>query len=74
MGDLDAPLIGSCGKLLSCMEARLVDPDEGDVSIGQAGELWLRGPVRTPSSGSDLLIIYIFCSFLVSHWVKNRIS
>ncbi|BGP57163.1 hypothetical protein JCM8202_005399 [Rhodotorula sphaerocarpa] len=35
---------GYVGKLLSTMEARLVDPDGKDVKRGEAGELWLRGP------------------------------
>lgn len=34
---------GTCGKLLSSMEARLVDPDGKDVKEGEAGELWIRG-------------------------------
>ncbi|KAF7319145.1 AMP binding protein [Mycena chlorophos] len=39
--------IGSIGKLLSTLEARLVADDEGDVVIdaepGKRGELWIRG-------------------------------
>ena len=38
--------IGSVGRLIPNMEARLVDDDEKDVPQGEdsAGELWLRGP------------------------------
>ena len=37
--------MGSVGKLIPNMQARLVDPDEGkDVAVGQPGELWLKGP------------------------------
>lgn len=35
---------GSCGALVSSMEARLVDPDGKDVEEGAPGELLLRGP------------------------------
>ncbi|ORY89058.1 hypothetical protein BCR35DRAFT_317396 [Leucosporidium creatinivorum] len=34
---------GTCGKLLTSMEARLVDADGKDVKEGEAGELWVRG-------------------------------
>jgi long-subunit acyl-CoA synthetase (AMP-forming) len=34
---------GTCGKLLTSMEARLVDADGKDVKEGEAGELWIRG-------------------------------
>jgi acyl-CoA synthetase (AMP-forming)/AMP-acid ligase II len=38
---------GSVGHLLPGCEARLVDPDTGaDVALGEAGEIWLRGPNR----------------------------
>ncbi|KIH88175.1 hypothetical protein SPBR_08970 [Sporothrix brasiliensis 5110] len=38
--------MGSVGRLLPNMQARLVDPDEGtDVAeLGKPGELWLKGP------------------------------
>lgn len=37
--------VGTCGRLLSTTEARLVDPLSGkDVGVGQEGELWVRGP------------------------------
>lgn len=40
---------GSCGRLMPCVEARLVNDDGRDVAFeqgkdGQPGELWLRGP------------------------------
>ena len=37
-------LAGSCGKLLTNMEARLVDEAGVDVAGGEVGELWIRGP------------------------------
>ncbi|GAA6028987.1 hypothetical protein JCM8097_001539 [Rhodosporidiobolus ruineniae] len=36
--------VGSVGKLLAGMEARLVDPEGKDVKPGEAGEFWVRGP------------------------------
>ncbi|CAK7568664.1 MAG: hypothetical protein SEPTF4163_006662 [Sporothrix epigloea] len=37
--------LGSVGKLVPNMQARLVDPDnDKDVNEGQPGELWLKGP------------------------------
>lgn len=39
----DAPW-GSIGAPLPGMQVRLVDPDGHDVLIGDAGELWVRGP------------------------------
>ncbi|KAF2467254.1 putative amp dependent CoA ligase [Lindgomyces ingoldianus] len=37
--------VGTCGRLLSTTEARLVDPTTGkDIRVGQEGELWVRGP------------------------------
>jgi long-chain acyl-CoA synthetase len=38
------PRLGSVGKLVPGMEARLVDVDGDDVEPGDAGELWVRGP------------------------------
>ncbi len=44
---------GSVGLLLSNIEARLVDENEEDVSDGEAGEMWVRGPtVMKASVGS----------------------
>ncbi len=36
--------VGSCGRLVPHLQARLVDVDGNDVDEGQPGELWLRGP------------------------------
>lgn len=40
------PNVGSVGRLIPNMEARLVDDDGNDVPQGEnsTGELWLRGP------------------------------
>ncbi|KAI1825521.1 acetyl-CoA synthetase-like protein [Xylaria intraflava] len=38
---------GSVGCLIDNCYARLVDDDERDVEPGQAGEIWLKGPVVT---------------------------
>jgi acyl-CoA synthetase (AMP-forming)/AMP-acid ligase II len=36
---------GGCGPLLPSTEARVVDPTSGnDLGVGEAGEIWLRGP------------------------------
>lgn len=35
---------GSVGKVLSGMEVRLVDESGDDVAVGEAGEVWVRGP------------------------------
>ena len=35
---------GSVGKVLSGIEARLVDPNSEDVPEGDSGEIWVRGP------------------------------
>ncbi len=40
----DAPL-GSVGRLLPGVEARIVDADENDCLVGDPGELWIRGPM-----------------------------
>ncbi|KAF2747609.1 putative amp dependent CoA ligase [Sporormia fimetaria CBS 119925] len=43
--ETDESHIGTCGRLLSTTEARLVDPNTGaDVDINTEGELWVRGP------------------------------
>lgn len=37
---------GTCGNFLPGFEWRIVDPDTGtDVQTGEAGELWIRGPL-----------------------------
>ena len=43
----DAPL-GSVGRLLPGVEARIVDNDEQDCLVGDPGELWVRGPMIFP--------------------------
>lgn len=43
----DAP-IGSVGRLLPGVEARIVDERDRDVLVGDPGELWLRGPMVSP--------------------------
>ncbi|KAF2741498.1 amp dependent CoA ligase [Polyplosphaeria fusca] len=41
----DEEFVGTCGKLMSSTEARLVDPTTlEDVAMGEEGELWVRGP------------------------------
>jgi acyl-CoA synthetase (AMP-forming)/AMP-acid ligase II len=36
---------GKIGPLMPCTEGRVVDPESGkDVGVGQAGEVWVRGP------------------------------
>jgi 4-coumarate--CoA ligase len=43
--ETDEQYVGTCGRLLSTTEARLVEPVSGkDVDIGKEGELWVRGP------------------------------
>jgi len=39
---------GSCGLPYLCVQARIVDNSGHDVSDGERGELWLRGPCITP--------------------------
>ncbi len=43
----DAPL-GSVGKLLPGVAARIVNPQQEDCLIGDPGELWVRGPMVFP--------------------------
>jgi len=43
----DAP-VGSVGRLLPGVEARLVDADGVDVLVGDPGEIWVRGPMVSP--------------------------
>jgi long-chain acyl-CoA synthetase len=39
----DAP-IGSIGRPIAGVEVRLVDEEDGDVYVGDPGEIWVRGP------------------------------
>lgn len=47
LGLTDAPL-GSIGKPVPGIEARLVDESGQDCVVGDPGELWLRGPMISP--------------------------
>ncbi len=40
----DAPL-GSVGRILPGVEARIVDQEQNDCLVGDPGELWIRGPM-----------------------------
>lgn len=70
--DMKDLVSGTCGKLLSTVEARLVSTDTGlDVAEGESGELWLRGPVSFSlfplylgNSDYELLILLHFFFFL----------
>lgn len=42
--DVDNKYPGSVGKLIRPTEVRIVGEDGEDVSVGQAGELWVKGP------------------------------
>ncbi|MDQ6928057.1 MAG: AMP-binding protein [Actinomycetota bacterium] len=44
---------GSVGRPVPCADARVVDDDGTDVPIGEAGELWLRGPMVTSGYYGD---------------------
>ncbi len=44
---------GSVGRPLPCADARVVDDDGRDVATGEAGELWIRGPMVTPGYFAD---------------------
>lgn len=48
----DAPL-GSIGRLLPGIQARIVDPDDNDCLVGDPGELLVRGPVVSPGYWND---------------------
>jgi long-chain acyl-CoA synthetase len=43
----DTP-VGSVGRLLAGVEARIVDADGDDCLVGDLGELWVRGPMVSP--------------------------
>ncbi len=53
--------MGSVGKLLPNMEAKIVDADSREVADGQEGELWLKGPniflgyLNEPAKTSDTM-------------------
>ena len=38
------PVFGSVGRVLDGVEVRLVDDEGGDALVGDAGEIWVRGP------------------------------
>ncbi len=38
------PVYGSVGRLLAGIELRIVDDEGGDALVGDAGEIWVRGP------------------------------
>ena len=38
------PVYGSVGRVLGGVELRIVDDDGGDALVGDAGEIWVRGP------------------------------
>ncbi|CAD6919131.1 unnamed protein product [Tilletia controversa] len=38
------PAYGSCGRIISNTEVRIVKPDGKDAGMGASGELWVRGP------------------------------
>ncbi len=40
--------IGSVGKPQMLLEARIVDENGADASLGESGEIWMRGPGVTP--------------------------
>jgi len=44
---------GSVGRPLPCAEVRVVDDDGRDVPTGEAGELWIRGPMVTTGYFGD---------------------
>ncbi len=43
----------SVGFVLPCAEVRVMDPDGIEVPAGQAGELWIRGPMVVPGYWAD---------------------
>lgn len=44
----DKALAGSCGQKAKHVDIRLVDGGGEDVAVGEAGEVWVRGPAITP--------------------------
>lgn len=45
---------GSVGRPLPCADVRVVDDNGLDVGAGEAGELWVRGPMITPGYYGDV--------------------
>ncbi|KAF2659279.1 amp dependent CoA ligase [Lophiostoma macrostomum CBS 122681] len=80
--------VGTCGKLLSNTEARLVNPTTGvDVEMGQEGELWVRGPqimmgyVRNEAATNDTFVDgwlrtgdIMTCDSNDNFWVTDRLK
>ncbi len=44
---------GSVGRPVPCAEVRVVDESGADLPTGEAGELWVRGPMITPGYYGD---------------------
>ncbi|HEX8771443.1 MAG TPA: long-chain fatty acid--CoA ligase, partial [Acidimicrobiales bacterium] len=44
---------GSVGRPVPCADARVVDDEGVDVPVGEAGELWIRGPMVTSGYFGD---------------------
>ncbi len=44
---------GSVGRPLPCADVRVVDDDGHDVPVGEAGELWIKGPMVTTGYFGD---------------------
>jgi long-chain acyl-CoA synthetase len=44
---------GSVGRPLPCADVRVVDDEGHDVPVGEAGELWIRGPMVTSGYYGD---------------------
>lgn len=54
LGDVEARRRpGSVGRPVPYCDLRLVGPDGGDVSRGEAGEIWVRSPAVTPGYWGD---------------------
>lgn len=47
--------VGSVGLLVPGIEARLVDPGDVDVLVGDPGELWVRGPMVSAGYYNDVV-------------------
>ncbi|HUQ63633.1 MAG TPA: AMP-binding protein [Acidimicrobiales bacterium] len=44
---------GSVGRPLPCADVRIVDDSGADLAVGEAGELWIRGPMVTSGYYGD---------------------